>query len=123
MVSSQKIGFRVLASPPRLDAELVRRLGEFATPNLADVMGRFHFMDSGIQSRTGLSLCGVAVTVMARPGDNLMVHKAMEIAQPGEIVVVSTNGNTTNAVFGELMGHSAVASPLACLRVDVAIRP
>jgi regulator of RNase E activity RraA len=51
-----------------------------------------------------------------------MVHKAMEIAQPGDVVVVSTNGNTTNAVFGELMGHSAVASKLGGLVVDGAVR-
>ena len=116
------IGFRVLTNPIRPDPDLVRRFRDFASPNLADAMGRFHFMDPGIQSRTGLPLCGVAVTVMARPGDNLMVHKAMEIAQPGDIVVVSTNGNTTNAVFGELMGHSAVASRLGGLVVDGAIR-
>lgn len=116
------IGFRVLTNPIRPDPELVRRFWDFASPNLADAMGRFHFMDPGVQSRTGLPLCGVAVTVMARPGDNLMVHKAMEIAQPGDVVVVSTNGNTTNAVFGELMGHSAVASRLGGLVVDGAIR-
>jgi 4-hydroxy-4-methyl-2-oxoglutarate aldolase len=122
MTQFGRIGFRLFSSPPRADAELVHRLGEFATPNLADAMGRFHFMDPGIQSRTTLPLCGVAVTVMARPGDNLMVHKAMEIAQRGEIVVVCTNGNTTNAVFGELMGHSAVAADLGGLVVDGAIR-
>ncbi len=122
MAQPGRIGFRVFTCPTRPDAELVRKFADFASANLADALGRFHFMDSGIQSRTGLSLCGVAVTVMARPGDNLMVHKAMEIAQPGEIVVVSTNGNITNAVFGELMGHSAVASRLGGLVVDGAIR-
>ena len=122
MAQPGRIGFRVLTNPIRPDPELVRRFWDFASPNLADAMGRFHFMDPGVQSRTGLPLCGVAVTVMARPGDNLMVHKAMEIAQPGDVVVVSTNGNTTNAVFGELMGHSAVASRLGGLVVDGAIR-
>jgi 4-hydroxy-4-methyl-2-oxoglutarate aldolase len=122
MSQSGKIGFRILSSATRPDPELVRQFADFASPNLADAMGRFHFMDPGIQSRTALPLCGVAVTVMARPGDNLMVHKALEIAQPGDIVVVSTSGNTTSAVFGELMGHSAVASRLGGLVVDGAIR-
>lgn len=93
-----------------------------AAPNLADVMGRFHFMDAGMQMRTGLPLCGVAVTVMARPGDNLMVHKAMEVAGAGDVMVVDTCGNTTGAVFGELMGNSAVAVGLGGLVVDGAIR-
>ena len=72
-------------------------------------MGRFNFMDPGIQSRSGLPLCGLAVTVNARPGDNLMVHKALQIAEAGDIVVVTTGGNTTSAVFGELMCTTAVA--------------
>jgi|SRR5437016_5145549 len=122
MTQSGRIGFRILTNPTRPDPDLVRQFADFASPNLADAMGRFHFMDPGIQSRTGLPLCGVAVTVMARPGDNLMVHKAMEVAQPGDIVVINTNGNTTSAVFGELMGHSAVVSRLGGLVVDGAIR-
>jgi 4-hydroxy-4-methyl-2-oxoglutarate aldolase len=85
-------------------------------------MGRFHFMDPGMVMRTGLPLCGTAVTVMARPADNLMVHKAMEIAAPGDILVVNTSGNTTSAVFGELMGNSATAARLGGLVVDGAIR-
>src|SRR5437016_13499609 len=122
MTQSGRIGFRILTNPTRPDPDLVRQFADFASPNLADAMGRFHFMDPGIQSRTGLPLCGIAVTVMARPGDNLMVHKSMELAQPGDIIVVNTSGNTTNAVFGELMGNSAVAARLGGLVVDGAIR-
>ena len=117
-----KIGFRIFTNLPRPEASLVAQFHEFPTANLADAMGRFHFMDPEIQSRTGLRLCGVAMTVMARPGDNLMVHKAMEIAQPGDIIVVNTTGNTANSVFGELMGNSAVAARLGGLVVDGAIR-
>ncbi|HVQ41817.1 MAG TPA: hypothetical protein VMS54_06415, partial [Vicinamibacterales bacterium] len=82
----------------------------------------FNFMDPGIQPRSGLPLCGLAITVNARPGDNLMVHKALQLAAPGDIVVVSTNGNTTSAVFGELMCRTAVAQKLGGLVVDGAIR-
>ena len=85
-------------------------------------MGRFRFMDPAIQPRTGLPVCGVAVTVNARPGDNLMVHKALELAQPGDVVVVSTNGNLGNAVFGEIMGHVAIAARLGGIVVDGAVR-
>ena len=122
MAQSGRMGFRISDAPPPPDAELVYKFREFATPNLADAMGRFHFMEAGIQSRTGLSLCGVAVTIMTRPADNLMVHKAMEIARAGDVIVVNTCGNTTSAVFGELMGHSAVAIGLGGLVVDGAIR-
>lgn len=117
-----KLGFRILPAPPRLPAELVARFHGLATPNLADAMGRFHFMDPGIQSRTVLPLCGLAVTVCCRPADNLMVHKALQLAQPGDIVVVNTCGNTTSAVFGELMARAAVAAGLGGIIVDGAIR-
>jgi len=117
-----KIGFRIFSDLPRPDHDLVEKFRGLAAANLADAMGRFHFMDPQIQPRTGFPLCGVAVTVLARPADNLMVHKAMEIAQPGDIIVVDTCGNTTSAVFGELMGTSAVAAKLGGIVVDGAIR-
>jgi regulator of RNase E activity RraA len=122
MTQLGRIGFRIFDAPTRPADELVSKFRDFATPNLADAMGRFHFMDSGIQSRTALPLCGAAVTVMTRPADNLMVHKALEIARPAEVIVVNTGGNTTSAVFGELMGHSAIAIGLGGLVVDGAIR-
>jgi regulator of RNase E activity RraA len=117
-----KIGFRVRTDVARPDAELVAKFRTHATSNLADAMGRFHFMDFGIRPRSGLPLCGVAVTVDARPADNLMVHKALEVAQPGDIVVVNTNGNTTSAIFGELMCRTAVGASLGGIVVDGAIR-
>jgi len=117
-----KLGFRVLPSPPRVSDELVARFRGLASSNLADAMGRFNFMDPGIQQRTSLSFAGPAVTVNCRPADNLMVHKALQVARPGEIVVVATSGNTTSAVFGELMCHTAVAQRLGGIVVDGAIR-
>jgi regulator of RNase E activity RraA len=117
-----RIGFRILTGLPRPSAELVAGFRGRAAANVADAMGRFHFMDPAIVSRTGLPLCGPAVTVNARPGDNLMIHKALEIATPGDIIVVSTNGNTTSAVFGEMMAHTAVGAKLGGIVVDGGIR-
>ena len=117
-----KLGFRVLAGPPRLSAALVDRFRGIAAANLADAMGRFNFMDPGIQWRTGLTMCGPAVTVNARPADNLMIHKALQVADPGDVIVVNTCGNTTSAVFGELMCNTAVAAKLGGIVVDGAIR-
>ena len=117
-----KPGFRVLPSPPRISADILERYRGLASSNVADAMGRFGFMDAGMRSRSGFSLCGLAVTVQCRPADNLMVHKALQVARPGEIVVVSTCGNTTSAVFGELMCHTAAAAKLGGIVVDGAIR-
>jgi regulator of RNase E activity RraA len=115
-------GFRILPAPAPPDATVVERLGAFGAANVADAMGRFNFMDPGIRARTGRRLCGVAVTVNARPADNLMVHKALQVARRGDIVVVCTGGNVTSAVFGELMCHTAVGAGLGGIVVDGAIR-
>jgi 4-hydroxy-4-methyl-2-oxoglutarate aldolase len=115
-------GFRVLPAPPRISADLLARFHGLASSNVADAMGRFGFMDPGIQPRSGFPLVGLAVTVQCRPADNLMVHKALQVATPGDIVVVSTCGNTTSAVFGELMCHTAAAAKLGGIIVDGAIR-
>lgn len=119
---SGKLGFRIITGCDRPTKELVSAFRGKASSTVADAMGRFHFMDPGMKSRTGLPLCGVATTVSARPGDNLMVHKALEVAQPGDVVVVSTNGCVTSAVFGELMGHTAKGANLGGIVVDGAIR-
>lgn len=116
------LGFRILPSPPALDPTLLARFKDLASSNLADAMGRFNFMDPGIQSRSGLPLAGCAVTVNARPADNLMVHKALQVAAPGDVIVVNTGGNTTSAVFGELMCTTAVGAKLGGIVVDGAVR-
>lgn len=121
-MTAGKLGFRVLPTPARLSAALVDRFRGLAAANLADAMGRFNFMDPGMQSRTRLALCGTAVTVQCRPADNLMVHKALQVAEPGEIVVVNTGGNITSAVFGELMCTTAHAKGVGGIVIDGAIR-
>jgi regulator of RNase E activity RraA len=117
-----KLGFRILPAPPRIPQQIVDRFRGLASSNLADAMGRFNFMDPGIRARSKMSLYGRAITVLCRPADNLMVHKALQLAEPGDIVVVSTCGNTTSAVFGELMCHTAAAKKLGGIIVDGAIR-
>jgi regulator of RNase E activity RraA len=117
-----KPGFRILPAPPRLPSDLVERFRGLATANIADAMGRFHFMDPGIVPRIAGPLCGLAITVICRPGDNLMVHKALQLAESGDIIVVSTCGNRTSAVFGGLMCHTAAARRLGGIVVDGAIR-
>jgi regulator of RNase E activity RraA len=121
-MTGEKLGFRVLPSPPRLSDSLVARFRGMASSNVADAMGRFNFMESAILSRSGLPLAGLAVTVNCRPADNLMVHKALQVAQPGDIVVVATGGNSSSAVFGELMCHTAAARKLGGIVVDGAVR-
>jgi regulator of RNase E activity RraA len=122
MAEKGRLGFRVLDGPPPIEAAIVDRLRGLPSSILADAMGRFGFMDAGIRHRTGLPLCGRAVTVQCRPADNLMVHKALQGARPGDVLVIRTGGNTANAVFGELMAQAAVALKIGGIVVDGAIR-
>jgi regulator of RNase E activity RraA len=117
-----KLGFRILPPPPRLPDSLVEQFRGIASPNIADSMGRFNFMDAGIVSRSGVPVCGLAVTVNCRPADNLMLHKALQLAERGDVVVVATGGNTTSAVFGGLMCEAASAKGIGGIVVDGALR-
>jgi regulator of RNase E activity RraA len=117
-----KLGFRILPTPPRVSAATLDRFRAAGSSTVADAMGRFNFMDPAIEMRTQLGVCGVAITVRCRPGDNLMLHKALEVASAGDVIVLDTCGNRTSAVFGELMGTTAVARRLGGLIVDGAIR-
>ena len=121
MNATGRVGFRIIADSGEPSAVIDQFRG-FPSAHVADAMSRFGFMDGGITSRSGIPLCGRALTVAARPGDNLMVHHALEIARPGDVLVVVTGGNTTNAVFGELMCRAAIARGLAGVVIDGALR-
>lgn len=118
-----KIGFRFETEMARPDAKLVAALKSFPTPNIADAMGRFRVMDPGIRPVNPSNIiAGPALTVMVRPGDNLMLHKAMELAKPGDVLVVNTFGCANTAVWGGLMTRVALKLGIAGLIVDGAIR-
>ncbi len=115
-------GFRIAYEVYRPDPKLIQELAKFSTCNIADAMERFRFMDPGIKRVSGGKLAGPAVTVLARPGDNLMVHKALEVAKPGDVLVVNTFGSRNTAVFGELMATTLTEAKLEGIVVDGAVR-
>jgi regulator of RNase E activity RraA len=118
-----KIGFRFETEISRPDQELIEEFKKYPTPNIADAMGRFRVMDPGIRPVSpDAVVAGPALTVMVRPGDNLMLHKAWELAKPGDVIVVNTFGNSNNAVFGGLMMRTAIRVGVAGIIVDGAIR-
>jgi RraA family protein len=103
-----KIGFRILPVPKRPDKRLVAELAKMVTPHLSDSMERLYA--GGAQLRPmhdGTKLCGPAFTVRTSPGDNLLVHKAIDIAEPGDVIVVDAGGVNDNAIIGELMSARA----------------
>lgn len=69
-----------------------------------------------------LTMCGPAITVRVRPGDNMMIHKAIELAQPGDVIVVDGGGDLTQALIGGLMRTSALTKKIGGFVIDGAVR-
>lgn len=117
------IGFRVLPMTRRIDADLVRQFATLPVANVSDAMSRMAAGGAALRPmHKGGVLAGPAVTVKARPGDNLMLHKALDIAEPGDVVVVDASGDLTNALIGELMVAYAESRGLAGIVIYGAIR-
>ena len=117
-------GFRVRVNFPRLDATLMEQFREFATPDISDLLNRLYAVNPEIHGLTGPghTLCGPACTVKVFPGDNLMVHKSLDVARPGDVVVVDAGGARTNAVLGDLISAKAKHRGIAGFVVDGLVR-
>jgi RraA family protein len=114
---------RILPVPRRPDPRLVAEFAKMVTPHLSDSMERLYA--GGAQLRPmykGGTLAGPAFTVKTAPGDNLLVHKALDVAQPGDVVVVDAGGFPDHAIIGELMAARAKQRGIAGLVIWGAIR-
>lgn len=117
------LGFRVCAREKKIEQHWVKAFQELPVANVSDVMSRMIAGGSSLRPYyTGDTMTGAAVTVKSRPGDNLMVHKALDIAEPGDIVVVDAGGDLTNAIIGELMVAHAKQRGLGGIVIFGAIR-
>ncbi|PRX64088.1 RraA family protein [Nonomuraea fuscirosea] len=115
----------VSIAPPwdRVPAEEIRRLGEVPAADVGDALGRMTVMDGGIRLLTGqAALLGTALTVDVRSGDNLAVHRALDDARPGDVLVVNGHGDGTRALVGDLIGEIMVNAGVVGAVVDGAIR-
>jgi regulator of RNase E activity RraA len=117
-------GFRIKRQFDRLPVELMRRLGEFPSPEISDQLNRLYAVTPDIRCLTGPGhkLVGPACTVKVFPGDNLMVHKALDIARPGDIVVVDAGASRMNAALGDLISTKANHRQIAGFVVDGYVR-
>lgn len=113
----------VVTDVERAAPETVEAFEDVPTAIVADVTGERSVLDSGVGHVAGeQTLLGTAVTVRSPPGDNLMVHRALKLAEAGDVLVVDAGGHTESAVWGELTSTSAQAHGLAGTVVDGAVR-
>ena len=116
------IGLSIHPVRCRPAADLVESFRPLATTCLSDAMNRLCGVTGLRRYDSAGKLLGTAFTVKTRPGDNLMVHKALDLAAPGDVLVVDGGGDVTNALVGELLGMYARSRGLRGFVVDGAIR-
>ncbi len=116
------VGFRIFTKIHRPSRELIEQFSGLPVANIADEMYRFSCVDARIKPLNGTPLLGSAFTVKSRTADNLLLHKAIGMAMPGDVIVVDVQGDMVNAVIGELMMTDAKKRGLAGVVIDGAVR-
>ncbi len=117
------IGFRILPRTRQVGAEVIAAFRDLPVANVSDCMARMTAGGPRLRPmHRGGVLAGPALTVKTRPGDNLMIHKAIALAAPGDIIVVDGGGDLTNALIGELMLAQMVRRSLGGIVLNGAIR-
>jgi len=121
--SHMSIGFRVLNRTRKVSTEWVELYRSVPVANASDSMNRMTAGGARLRPmhRQGV-LSGVALTVKSRPGDNLMLHYAIDIAEPGDVIVVDAGGDLSNALIGEMMVAYAIKRGVAGIVINGAIR-
>lgn len=117
------LGLRIASRERRVSAETIKQYEGTAAAHASDAMGRMFHGGSALRPmhREG-GMVGAAFTVKTRPGDNLLVHKALGLLSPGDVLVVDAAGDTTNAIVGELMTTEARQAGAAGVVIYGAIR-
>lgn len=117
------IGFRILNRERVAPKALVEAFAKLPVANVSDAMSRMTAGGPALRPmHASGGMAGVALTVVCRPGDNLMLHKAIDLSRPGDIIVVDGGGDLTNALMGELMLAYAIKKGVSGLVLNAAIR-
>jgi len=116
------VGFRILTQNNRPAKDLIEGFKGIPVANIADCMNRMSCLNAKIRPVNDVALLGPAFTVKTRPGDNLLLSKAIDLAEPGDIIVVDVQGDLTNAVMGELMTLWAMKKGIGGFVIDGAVR-
>jgi 4-hydroxy-4-methyl-2-oxoglutarate aldolase len=114
---------RIVRNIARGDASVIEHLGAFGVSTIHEAMGRTGLMRPYMRPiYAGARMAGSAVTVLCHPGDNLMIHAAVEVCQAGDVLVVTTTSESTDGMFGELLATSLRARGVVGLIIDAGVR-
>lgn len=116
-------GFRIRTEAQRPDKALVERFRGYTTPDISDMLNRLYTMHMAIHNlTTDGAVVGTACTVKVYPGDNLMVHKALDVAKPGDIIVIDAGASSMNGIIGDLISTKAQHRGVVGFVIDGLIR-
>ena len=107
----------------RADAHDISRLGAAGVATVHEAQGRSGLLRPYMRPiDPSVRVAGSAVTVLCGPGDNLMLHAALAVVRPGDVLVVTTVSESTDGLFGELLAESCLAQGVAGLVIDAGVR-
>jgi 4-hydroxy-4-methyl-2-oxoglutarate aldolase len=113
----------IVTDPPRADLTEVGKLAEYGVATVHEAIGRVGYLGPAIRpNQQGARIAGTALTVVCWPGDNLMIHAAVEQAKPGDIIVITTTSPSSDGAFGELLATSLVAHGVRGLIMGAGLR-
>jgi 4-hydroxy-4-methyl-2-oxoglutarate aldolase len=113
----------VITRIQRPQEKLMAAFKDFGAATVYEAAGRIGSVDPAIKPLgTDMRLLGAALTVRCHPKDNLMLHKALQVAQPGDIIVAATDGYPNAGYFGDLMATSAMTRQVGGLAIDGCVR-
>lgn len=117
------LGFRIMRRRRQVTAEVAERFRTLPAANVSDAMARMSAAGARLRPmHAGGVMVGPAFTVKTRPGDNLMVHKALDLAVLGDVIVVDAGGELNNAIIGEIMTSYAERRGIAGMVIHGAVR-
>jgi regulator of RNase E activity RraA len=117
------IGFRILKRRRVVGADMIEAFRKLPVANISDSMARMTAAGPTLRPmHAGGVLAGPALTVKTRPGDNLMLHKALDLAVAGDVIVCDAGGDLTTAIIGEMMLSIAIRKKLGGVIINGAIR-
>jgi RraA family protein len=117
------VGLRILRRTRKVSSETVERFRSLPVANVSDSMARMSAGGASLRPmHAGGGLAGPALTVKTRPGDNLMLHKALDVAEAGDVIVVDGGGDLTNSLMGEIMLAYAAKRGVSGFVIDGAVR-